>query len=139
MDVRRVSAIHIQLLEQLARALQNMPEEDFDKLMKGELQASVSFSQSVPKESGQRKRVITNSDATLQAVHARLTSATSREEGHRIVKEAFEHKEDLFGFARYLDVPVQKKDATEKIRDKVVTHTVGRRLGRQAVRGSLIR
>ena len=133
MDVRRVFAI--QVLEQLARALQDMSDESFDELMKGELQASVSFVRSAPRRSDRRKRVAPISDETLRFVHARLTSASSREEGQRIVKEAFEHKEDLFVFAKYLDLPVQRKDAADRIRDKVVTHTVGRRLSGKAVRG----
>ena len=75
------------------------------------------------------------SDAALEAVHARLTAAGSREEGQRIVEEAFADKERLFAFAKWLDLPVQRNDAAQRIRDKVVTQTVGRRLSGRAVRG----
>ena len=66
---------------------------------------------------------------------ARLAAAGSREEGQRIVEEAFAGKERLFTFAKWLDLPVQRNDAAKRIRDKVVTHTVGRRLSGRAVRG----
>ena len=71
----------------------------------------------------------------LEAVHARLTAAGSREEGQRIVEESFADKERLFAFAKWLDLPVQRNDAARRIRDKVVTQTVGRRLSGRAVRG----
>ena len=55
--------------------------------------------------------------------------------GQRIVEEAFAGKAELFAFARWLDLPVQRNDAAKRIRERVVTHTVGRRLSGQAVRG----
>ena len=141
MDPRR--AFVIQLLDQVAKALRELSDEDFDKLMKGELEASVSFGKP-PSRKPKRRRSLAPApapaaaraaDEALEAVHARLTAAGSREEGQRIVEEAFADKERLFAFAKYLDLPVQRKDAAKRIRDKVVTHTVGRRLSGRAVRG----
>ena len=51
------------------------------------------------------------------------------------MEEAFAVKEQLFGFAKWLDLPVQRNDAAKRLREKVVTHTVGRRLSGKAVRG----
>ena len=137
MDPRR--AFVIQVLDQVVKALRELSDEDFDKLMKGELEASVSFGRP-PSRKPNRRRALAPAAAgaaheALEAVHARLTAAGSREEGQRIVEEAFADKERLFAFAKYLDLPVQRNDAAKRIRDKVVTHTVGRRLSGRAVRG----
>ena len=133
MDARR--AFVTQVLEQVVRALQELSDADFDKLMKGELEASVSFVSPAAHKPKRKKAVPPAADEGFEGVRSRLRAAGSREEGQRIVDEAFASKEQLFAFARWLDLPVQRNDAAKRIRDKVVTHTVGRRLSGEAVRG----
>ena len=133
MDARR--AFVTQVLDQLIQALQDLSDDDFDRLMTGDLEASISFVRPGPRNRNRRPAAAPAEDEALAAVHARLTAAGSREEGLRIVEEAFAGKERLFAFARWLDLPVQRNDATRRIRDKVVTQTVGRRLSGRAVRG----
>ena len=58
--------------------------------------------------------------------------AQSREDGHRIVLDAFPERERLFAFARFLDLPVRKGDKAEIVREKIVGFTVGRRLSGEA-------
>lgn len=133
MDARR--AIAIQVLEQVIKALRELSDEDFDRLTRGELAASVSFVAAPAPKRNRREAARSVADEAFDGVQARLTAAGSREEGQRIVEYAFAGKEQLFAFAKWLDLPVQRNDAATRIRDKVVTHTVGRRLSGQAVRG----
>ena len=133
MDARR--ALVTQMLEQLVRAVQKLSDEDFDKLMKGQLEASVSFVRPAGRKRDRKKAGVLVADAAFGDVHARLSAASSRDEGQRVVEEAFADKEQLFAFAKWLDLPVQRNDAAKRIRDKVVTITVGRRLSGEAVRG----
>ena len=102
MDARR--ALVTQVLDQLIKALRDLSDEDFDRLMTGDLEASISFVRPSPRNRNRRPAAAPADDAALAAVHARLTAAGSREEGQRI-------------------------------RDKVVTQTVGRRLSGRAARG----
>jgi len=133
MDVRR--AFVTQVLEQVVRAVRDLSDEDFDKLMKGELEASVSFVRPAARKRERRQAGAPVADEGFGKVQARLAAARSREEGQRIVEESFAGKEHLFAFAKWLDLPVQRNDAVKRIRDKVVTRTVGRRLSGEAVRG----
>ena len=137
MDARR--AFVTQVLDQLIEALRDLSDEDFDRLMTGDLEASIAFVAPASRHRNRRPPVApamaVESDESLAAVHARLTAAGSREEGLRIVEEAFADKQRLFAFAKWLDLPVQRNDAAKRIRDKVVTQTVGRRLSGRAVRG----
>ena len=133
MDARR--AVVTEVLEEVIKAVQELSDEDFDKLMKGELQALVSFVRRATRKRNRRKAVPPVADQAFEDVHAQLTAAVSRQEGQRIVKEAFADKERLFSFAKYLNLPVQRHDAVMYIREKVVTHTMGRRLSGKVVRG----
>lgn len=69
------------------------------------------------------------------AILSKLRSATTRDDGARILHDAFPDKGGLVEFAKHLDLPVQKKDKTDRIRDKVLEFTVGRRLDSEAIRG----
>jgi len=136
MDARLAAVT--QVLVQVIKALQELSEEDFDGLMRGEVEASVSF---VRPAAGKRQRrqaavpVGAGAEAAFGKLKARLAASGSREEGQRIVEEAFAGKAELFAFAKWLDLPVQRNDAAKRIREKVVTQTVGRRLSGEAVRG----
>ena len=133
MDTRRAVVMHV--LEQLVKAVRELSDEDFDKLMNGDLEASISFVRPATRTRQWGEVAAPPADEALEAVHAKLTAAGSREEGQRIVEAAFADKERLFAFAKYLDLPVQRTDTVKRIREKVVTHTVGRRLSGRAVRG----
>ena len=133
MDARR--AFVTQVLQQVVEAVRELSDADFERLMRGELEASVSFVRPAARRRARRQAAAPVADEEFEAVRARLNAAGSREEGQRIVEEAFAGKAELFAFARWLDLPVQRNDAAKRIRDKVVTHAVGRRLSGRAVRG----
>ena len=137
MDARL--AVVTQVLVQVIKALQELSDEDFDGLMRGEVEACVSFVQPAAGKQERRQAAATAgaevAEEAFGEVRARLAAADSREEGQRIVEEAFAEKGRLFAFARWLDLPVQRNHAAKRIREKVVTHTVGRRLSGEAVRG----
>ena len=133
MDARR--AFVTRLLEQVVDALRELSDADFEKLMTSELEASVSFLRPAARKRARRQAAAPAADEGFGEVQAKLAAAGSREEGRRIVEEAFTGKVELFAFAKWLDLPVQRSDAARRIRDKVVTRTVGRRLSGQAVRG----
>lgn len=134
MDTPRSLAIWA--LEQLTRAMREMSDEDFARLVKGELPAAMLSSTLAPRTSGRRPRLTSMSEDNFRDVYSTLSAAASREEGQRIVGEVFQKKEDLFSFAKFLDLPVQRRDTVDRIRDKIITYTVGRRLSGEAVRGS---
>ena len=122
------------LLADVAKAVRNLSDAEFERFVKGELRPSITFkacsnagrihklSSSIPEEE-------------LNSIQTKLNAARTREEGHRIVERAFPSKEGLFAFARFLDLPIQKKDKAERIREKIVISTVGRRLNSEAIRG----
>lgn len=124
------------LLDDVARAVRNMSDAEFEKFIKGELRPSITFK---TLGSGNRSRKLPSSTSVsgkkLDSIRSQLNTVQTREDGYRIVEEAFPLKEQLFAFAKFLDLPIQEKDKVERIREKIVTSTVGRRLGSEAIRG----
>ena len=122
------------LLTEIAKAVREMSDDEFEKLVNGELRTSISFTREDDSVKSTKLRSAI-SDENLRSVHTRLSAAQTREEGYHIVQECFSVKEQLIAFARFLDLPVQKRDRVDKIQEKIVTSTVGRRLGGEAIRG----
>ncbi len=122
------------LLADVAKAVRDMSDDEFEKLVKGELRPSISFKE---RGSGVKSRKLPPaiSEEELRSIQMKLNAARTREEGYSIVQEAFPQKKRLFAFAKSLDLPVQQKDKVERIREKIVSSTVGRRLSSEAIRG----
>lgn len=125
------------LLAGLAALIRDMPADQFEKLVSGKQ----SFASRPKKKVGGKKKAArvkatppyfgAGGDAVLSSLH----SAPTRDDGDRILRETFPSKGRLVEFAKFLDLPIQQKDKAEKIRDKVVEFTVGRRLDGEAIRG----
>ena len=116
MDVRRMISVQIQVLEEFSKALQEMTEDDLKKVITGDLKPSISFvrSRSSTRRLKQGKLFVPMSEESLKVVHDRLNSATSQEEGQTIVEKQFDVKEGLYLFAKYLKLPVQRRDTVAK-------------------------
>ena len=125
----------------LARAVKKMPNDQFDKLIKGN-PSLVTVAEKwgdAEKQAANGKRAARPFPALdarkRDSIAAELDAAATRESGARIVQNAFPRKDELFAFAKFLDLPVQKNDNMDRIRRKIVEFTVGRRLDSEAVRG----
>ena len=133
MDVQR--SVLVKLFEELAKTFKGIPDDEFSRIVKGDLRVAISFEEE-PSSSTSKERVIdTISEGKMRGVQRKLVTASSREEGYRIISNEFVRKAELFAFAKHLDLPVQRNDKVDKIREKIVTYTVGRRLGGDAIRG----
>ena len=128
------------LLSDMAMAVRKMPEDQFRKLVEGELRPTITFERRPPPVGTRHAKpgkpfIGAVSEDDLHNIRAKLDMAQSREDGHRIVLDAFPDRERLFAFAKFLDLPVRKGDKAENVREKIVASTVGRRLSGEAVRG----
>ena len=137
MDAAR--ALITTLLSEVIRAVEGASDEQLSRLLSGEDHAVVSFHPYRPVSESQPKKSNTPSDDQMRDVQELLMRTGSREDGHAVLTERFPQKDTLFVFSKFLDLPVQRKDSVERIRDKIITHTVGRRLGGEAIRGGHVK
>ncbi len=64
-----------------------------------------------------------------------LQNLSSREDGENLLREKTFNRNKLETLARYLQLPVQRDDTIEKLRDKIIERTIGSRLRSNAIRG----
>ena len=128
------------LLSDVAKAVRNLPEDQFRKLVEGRLRTKISFEERYhPVSTGHVKPGKPSIDIVLEddlrGIRAKLDMAQSRDDGYQIVLDALPERKRLFAFARFLDLPVRNGEKAENIREKIIAFTVGRRLSSEAVRG----
>ncbi len=75
------------------------------------------------------------SAADLGALKERLSGIQSREEALKALEEACPTGKQLEQLARSLDLPVQREDTVQRLRDKIVEATVGFKLRSDAIQG----
>ena len=127
--------IHSRLLSEFARAVEHLTDEQLQKLLTGRARLSVSVREN--KERTERKRVIEMVEfrEDFSDIKRKFREAKSREECAVMVEYAFPEKAEMFAFARYLHLPVQRKTGQRRIRDQIVDATAGARIRSEIIRG----
>ena len=130
-------SIPISLLVDIVEAIRKMPDDRFAQLLRGELRVAISFRKVSVAKLEFNRPLAKHLEFDFTEIQAELTRAESREEGMSIIDRHFENRASMFAFAKHLDLPIQSKDRMERIREKIITNTVGRRLGGKAIRGDI--
>ena len=125
------------MLTVLAQMVKNMPDDQFSQLV-GDNDSGLSR---LPRSNerakhGPKAHISDASSVRMREILlSKLRAATTREEGERILESTFSKKDEWFEFARFLDLPVQRKDSIGRIRHKIVEYTVGSRIDSEVIRG----
>lgn len=117
-------------IEKLAEALSRLSAADAEKLeIEGyELELRVKKSR-VQKA---KPASATLPDEQIAAVREQLLEADSRERARELIQTL--DKATLFRLLRDLDVPCQKKDPLDVLREKIIENTVGFKLRSEVIR-----
>lgn len=116
------------ILRALADYIDNHPDENLMPLF--ERAATLTQSRGSEKRPTNSKWIF---DA--RAIAAQLQVLKSREDGESLLREKIPNKRGLEEFARFLQLPVQRDDTTERLRAKIIENTIGSRLRSEAIQG----
>jgi len=123
------------LLRQMASTLEHASPADVDALLQGRAELVISGRENrrpVKSESAEDRRA---SSAKLDNLASQLKMLTSRDEGRNLLDRAKLTKKELERLARLMDLPVLREDDAEKLRQRILEHSIGARLNSQAIRG----
>ena len=123
------------LLHDLARQVATMDDDKFEKLLSGESRLEVHVAGESHKEKREKRKRTSMED--LQRLHNSLRNTETREQARELIDGCLYTKEDLFQFARLLDVPFPKTATIDNLKVRLVEATVGFRIRSAAVQGHL--
>lgn len=120
--------IYLREVEKFISYLNNLPEEKIVKLQNGV--CNIRF---VYNELDINNK---NSSVDVDYIIHEFPKMKTRKEGEEYLLSRKLKRLDLEIILRKLDIPFQKKDSIEKLRDKIIEGTIGFRLRSQAIQGS---
>lgn len=120
------------VLEQLVGQAKRLSETDLKAILSGKAKLEINL---VPTQSRPRKMHQPKSDEEYQVILEDLQACKSRQDGEVFLEKNFPTKALLADFARYLDIPVLKRDKVSQLREKVIEATVGAVLRSRAIQG----
>lgn len=119
------------LLSKLIVAIDNLPNNELDKIATGDYSISIKiakdkFSVSSTNRISEQERI---------DLSEKLKVCKTREEGFALLNEMLSTRKELECFARYLDISILKQDKVDQIRSKIIESTIGAFLGSNAIHG----
>lgn len=82
-----------------------------------------------------KTKVLSFDEFTAQAIIEELNKLSSRDEGYTFLISKCFTRTDYETIVQILDIPFQKKDTIERIKEKIIEGTIGFRLRSQAIQG----
>ncbi len=117
------------VLHRLSSFLRSLNAEELASLARGEVHLQLSS------RPARRKRGTNAPGGDLNDLREQLGRAESRDAALALLGERARTRSSLQALSRSLDLPVQKTDSADRLRDRIVEATVGFRLRSEAIRG----
>jgi hypothetical protein len=127
-------------LRKLADAVEDWSASDLEAFLTGtaELVISSDHSKSVRRSgkphSRSKKQPERSTEDLLKLVDG-LRGLASRDAGEALLNGAHLTKKELEKLSRLMDLPVQREDDSQRLRQRIVEESIGARLNSQAIRG----
>lgn len=120
---------------QLGAFLKTLTERDISDIARGAASLQVVRGKRSPKAKKPKKEAGIPSKTALRQVLEDLHAASDRETGFVRLDQEVATKAALEALARLADLPVQRRDTVDDLRQKIIEATIGYRLRSKAVQG----
>ena len=135
--MNRTKDIFIKLTEKYLLFLCNLNEDDIIQLENGKMNIKFEIINSNPKNKKNKNESLKlfSDKVNPKLIISELFQINNREEGEKYITEKKFTRSDLELVCKELDIPFNKKDTIEKLKDKIIEGTIGFRLRSQAIQG----
>jgi len=112
----------------LSKELQKLSEEDYKNIASGKAKLEINII-----NKGGRKKDEPKEESDLNHILQQLNSFKSREEGAQYLDSNCKTKKELTSLAKLIDIPVQKSDKVQLLKEKIIESTIGFRIRSAAI------
>ncbi len=122
------------LLKRLADLVEQSSAREVDSLLRGDRELHINFPNQNNKTTGSSSKRSGTATPFVE-ISERLNGLATREAGRELLDKELPIRTSLERFARFLDLPVNRADTIEFLRDKIIESAIGSRLRSEAVQG----
>lgn len=119
------------LLRELAKKVRELSEEEWTAISRGAFRVRIELTGKPT-----RRIVPPSPNFNAEGVAATLRDLDTIDAGMSLLARECPTRDDLVRLARYIDVPAEKRDTIERLRERIVDGTIGYRLRSEAIRGT---
>lgn len=112
----------------LSRELKKLNEEDYRNIASGKAKLEINVI-----NKGGKKKAEPKEEPDLNHILRQLNSFKSREEGVQFLDSNCKTKKELTSLTKLIDIPVQKSDKVQLLKDKIIESTIGFRIRSAAI------
>ncbi len=120
------------ILEQLADRVKTLSERDLEGVLNGKLRVEIKLVRALDRSKGELR---SRTGDEYQILLESLQACDSRQDAELFLEDNFPTKRTLAEFARFLDIPVLRRDKVGQLREKVIEATVGALIRSRAIQG----
>ncbi len=138
--MNQIRHIVIAILEQITKSIKELSDDELNSVISGDTKLSFDVGRGPrtrhsKRDFGNKRKNRKVTAAEGRTLVERLKLIEEREEGYKLLAVSHTKKDELAQITRMLDLPINKSDSIERLRDKIIEATIGYRLRSQAVQG----
>ncbi|OFX31054.1 MAG: hypothetical protein A2X08_18310 [Bacteroidetes bacterium GWA2_32_17] len=135
--MKKATNIYVQLMEKYLSFIDNLPIVEIVRLEKKEITISFNIVQSSKqnKTNKKPKELTLKAPIEVDLIISELYKINNRIEGENLLLSKCTKRFEWESVLKKLDVPFQKRDNIEKLKNKIIERTIGFRLRSQAIQG----
>lgn len=127
--------IYIAQFDKLSAFLKGMNDNEIENLESGKVELRFEISDKNENHDSSKSHMEKFDDFTLQSIVETLNHLKTREEGLNFLTSKCSVRTEFELIAKKMDIPFQKKDNIERLKDKIIEGSIGFKLRSQAIQG----
>ena len=134
--MRKKKNIYIVQYDKLSAFLNGLSETDIANLESGKFEIKFDLVNKKELRKTSKTKVLKFDEFTIQSIINELNQIKTREEGLTFLMSKCSSRIDFETIAKKMDIPFQKKDTIERLKEKIIESTIGYKLRSQAIQGN---
>jgi len=134
--MRKKKNIYIVQYEKLSAFLNGLNEIDVTNLESGKYELKFELVNKKELNKKSKSHILSFDEFTLQSIISDLNKMKTREEGIILLTSKCSSRFDFETLAKKMDIPFQKSDTIERLKEKIIESSIGYKLRSQAIQGS---
>lgn len=127
--------IYLIQFDRLTSFLKGLNEIEIANLESGNFEIKMELVSKKDYLKNSSSKVLSYDEFTAQQIIDELNNFSNREDGLKFLLTKCSSRIDLESIARKMDIPFQKKDTIDKLKEKIIESSIGFRLRSQAIQG----
>jgi hypothetical protein len=134
--INRNGQVIAEVLSKVAQAVRQLDESEIETFLAGDFRVEFVLETQANRRNKNSRNLNVDVQKDISEVAELLRNLDDRDQGRALLEQRVPNKNLLTHLARYLDLPLQKREPVDRLKEKIIEATIGYRLRSRAIRGT---